>query len=653
MNTGDDYHRTQIKKPDEPYKGLDAHLYALSGWVGSGPGKIGEFLARAHQIDEMAAAFSSLAEGALRARLLDFREQFRRGARGYRELVPTAFAALREAAARHIGLRPYEVQLAGSIALYEGFLIEMATGEGKTLTAALAAILRGWTGLPCHVITVNDYLAERDSRWMEPLYRFASVSVGCVTGGMEPGKRREGYRQEVAYTTNKEIVADFLRDRLWLGKLQHVSRRSIARFLGGNLDIDRGLVMRGIHAAIVDEADSLLIDEAVTPLIISRSEPNDLFLDACTEADTLAASLQKNVDYQVNTRYKEIELLPHFHERLPQAKRFSGYADLVRHALSAREFFARDNQYLIQDGKVIIVDEFTGRQMPQRTWRFGLHQMIEAKEGIGMSPPTETLARLSFQRFYRFFDLLSGMTGTAHEAAGELWAIYNLPVVTIPVNRPSRRRLYPTRAFPDLEGKWQAIVREIAVVHNENRPILVGTRSVRDSEELSARLQQAGLQHMVLNAVRHREEAGIVGLAGSAGAITIATNMAGRGTDIALGKGVAEIGGLHVIACEANESGRIDRQLFGRCARQGDRGSARLYLSAEDDVMKRFLPSPARLSLKTALRLRVPGAGQVAAGALRIAQSNAQRLAVKRRRAVLRMDTWLENSLSFAHREIS
>ncbi len=657
---GDDFRRTDINHPKELYRELDGRLFALAGWINSGPGRIGEFMTRAEEVERNEGSWRAESDKTLKAKILDFKQQFRRRPRGCEKLLPYSLAALREAAGRRLGLNPYPVQLAGALALYEGFLIEMATGEGKTLTAALAAVLHGWSGYPCHVITVNDYLAERDTRWMEPLYSFCGVSVGHVVGGMEYEARREGYSKEVTYTTNKEIVADFLRDRLWLGKLQHAGRRSIARLLGASDEIDRGLVMHGIHTAIVDEADSLLIDEAVTPLIISHSMPNDFFLEACKAAHEIAATLERDVDYLVNDRYKEIELLPRLERKLERHvesartgyRNLSGYRDLVRQALSAREHFHRDHQYVVQEGKVVIVDEFTGRQMPQRTWRFGLHQLIEAKEKLEMSPPTETLARLSFQRFYRFFHHLSGMTGTASEARQELWAIYHLPLVTIPENRPCRRRIYRARAFGSIEEKYRSIVEEIGSLHSAGRPVLVGTRSVHESEELSARLERAGLKHMVLNAVRHREEAGVISLAGLTGAVTIATNMAGRGTDIKLGKGVAEIGGLHVIACECNESRRIDRQLFGRCARQGDPGSGRLYVSMEDALILRFVPAVIRVLVSVGLRRRIPGSRLLAVGAVAIAQAVAQRLAMKRRRSVLRMDTWLERSLSFAHREV-
>jgi preprotein translocase subunit SecA len=656
-----DYYRTTIKRPSPLYSGLDARLHALIGSVTCGPGMEGEFLATAREIDKLAASWKDLPDRVLRRRLIELKDSFRRRKKGYATLIPAALSAVREAAYRRVGLRPYIVQLAGALALHRGYVAEMATGEGKTLAAALTSVLNGWSGFPCHIITVNDYLAERDQKWMGPLYRFCGVSTGCVTGEMDPAARREGYQHEVTYTTNKEIVADFLRDRLWLGNFQQVGRRQIATLLGHKASIEHGLIMRGIHTGIVDEADSILIDEAVTPLIISRALPNEVFIEACQVAYGIASQLKPGIDYEVNKKYKEIEINSRLKESLieqirasrAQFRGTSGYMELIRQALTAREFFHRDNQYVIQDGRVVIVDEFTGRQMPQRTWQAGLHQFIEARESLSMTTPTETLARLSFQRFYRFFHKLAGMTGTAREAMQELWDIYQLPVVRIPENKPCRRRIYPTRAFADQGSKWQAIVEEILRVHRQGRPVLVGTRSVESSEHLASLLEKTGVQYKVLNAVRHKEEAAVVALAGIRTAITIATNMAGRGTDIRLGKGVAEIGGLHVIASECHEAQRIDRQLFGRCARQGDPGSARLFVSMEDEIVRRYVPQPIRRVIKAQLEARLFGAPLASIGAIRWGQAAAQHLAYRRRRGVLRMDTWLEDSLSFAHRDIS
>ncbi len=655
-----DYLRTDIRQPPKLYSGLDAWLFALVNWVNQGPGPVGEYLALSRLVDSRAAVWKDLGEKTLRSRLLEFRLAFRRR-QDDQELLLDALAAIREAAFRHLGLRPFPVQLAGALALHHGCLAEMATGEGKTLAAAMTAILQGWTGLPCHIITVNDYLAGRDARWMEPLYRCCWVSVGSVTAEMGPAERREGHRREVTYTTNKEIVADFLRDRLWLGGLQNAGRRQIACLLGRKEQIEEGMVTRGIHAAIVDEADSILIDEAVTPLIISRSQPDALFSEACLLAHELARGLERGRDYSVDEKRQEIRLLPGLEGRLQEQVRassaryrgLSGYLELVHQALSAREFFQRDKQYVLHEGKVVIVDEFTGRQMPQRTWRAGLHQFIEAREGLELTPPTETLARLSFQRFYRFFRRLSGMTGTAREALQEFWDIYRLPTVKIPENRPCRRQVLPVRAFPTAEAKWRALAEEIQRVHSEGRPVLVGTRNVRASENLSSRLERLRLEHRVLNAVRHQEEALIVAGAGQRGAVTIATNMAGRGTDIRLGQGVEELGGLHVIASEGHESQRIDRQLFGRSARQGDPGSARLFVSLEDEIPVRYLPEALRRMIRLELERRFPAAELQAAAAVRLAQHSAQQQAYRRRRAVLQMDNWLEDSLSFGQREIN
>ncbi len=651
-----DYRRTTIRKPRPLLSGLDSRVHGISGFLAHGLGASGELMAKAEETDGLAPEFKDLGESALRRQVLELREAFRRRKAGCEELVPRALAAVREVAARTVGLRPYVVQLAGALALHKGRIAEMATGEGKTLTAALAGVLAGWTGLPCHVITVNDYLADRDARWMGLIYSFCDVSVGCVTGEMDPEARRDAYSRDVTYVTNKEIVADFLRDRLWLGALQKVGRRQITALLGHDDEIERGLVTRGIHAAIVDEADSLLIDEAVTPLIISKALPNEVFTEACRVADGLASELQAGIDYRVDQKRRDVELAPATAEKLAARIRGSGarfravggHLELVHQALTAREFFHRDQQYVLQDGKVVIVDEFTGRQMPHRTWRAGLHQFIEAKESLPMTTPTETLARLSFQRFYRFFHKLSGMTGTASEAAQELWDIYELAVVTIPENRPCRRRVYPALAFADEESKARAIVREIVALHREGRPVLVGTRSVKASEHLASLLASTGLWFRVLNAVRHAEEAAIVARAGEEGAITVATNMAGRGTDILLGGGVAARGGLHVIASEGHESQRIDRQLFGRCARQGDPGSARLFVSLEDEIIRRHVPGALRRLIGREVAAGMPGARAAAVAALRAGQAAAERLAYRRRRSVLRTDTWLDDSLSFA-----
>ena len=656
----DDYRRTAIRTPAPVLMGLDAGFYGLVGRYKRRAGVTQELLEVASRIDALSFLWKEMTDDALRGRLLGLKDVFRRQKKGYEDLLPEALGALREAADRKVGLRPYNVQLAGALAMYRGYVAEMATGEGKTLTAGLTGVLWGWSGRPVHVVTVNDYLADRDAKRLSPLYEFCGVSVGSVVGEMEPAARREGYSRDVVYTTCKEIVADFLRDRLWLDTLQDAGRRQIWALSGRARDVERGLVMRGIHSCVVDEADSVLIDEAVTPLIISQPRPNEPFVEACRAANAMAAALEPGVDYRVDSQFKDVEILPGMEDRLEgrageMPDLFRGpdrRKELVQQAIHAKEFFHKDVQYVIQDGKVVIVDEFTGRLMPQRTWRAGLHQIIEAKEGLSVTPPSETLARLSFQKFYRFFHRLAGMTGTAKESAGELWRVYGLRVIPIPQNRPCQRKDLARRVFPDQGSKWEAIVDEIVSVHREGRPVLVGTRSVKTSEELARRLFALDLDCRVLNAVRHKEEADIVAEAGQGGNITVATNMAGRGTDILLGHGVARSGGLHVIATECHESARIDRQLFGRSARQGDPGSARSFVGMDDELIRRFVPGPVRRSIKVALEKDSLFGRWAADKAVWWAQARAQRMAVHHRQSVLKTDTWLEDSLSFARGDV-
>jgi preprotein translocase subunit SecA len=651
------YRRVTHRKPAPLLKGLDAVVHGMAGvWRRRSPA-LSELQKLAKTVDQQAPRWQALTDQALHVRLMEFRERFRRHGRApSEEALGEALGAIREAAHRKLGLRPFLVQLVGALALHRGYLAEMATGEGKTLTAGLAAVLEGWTTRPCHIITVNDYLVQRDSDWIRPLYTFCGVRVGRVTAGMEPAERHKGYAADVTYVTSKELLADFLRDRLRLGARANPSQRLLRELLNTRVNRDPGLVTRGLHSAIVDEADSVLIDEAVTPLIISSPRKNELLCEAVRTAQNISAGLVAGEDYELNHRYREAELTRHGREkvssvcgRLPGLWRGRERRDeILRQALVAREFFQHGQQYVMHEGRIIIVDEATGRQMPQRTWRQGLHQAIEAKEGLEISDPSETVARLSFQRFFRCFHRLAGMTGTAREAAGEFWHIYRLPVILIPTNRPCQRKQLADRVFSTQESKWQAVVAEVERIHASGRPILVGTRSVSASEHLAELLAARGLDFRLLNAVRHAEEAAIVAMAGEPGRITIATNMAGRGTDIKLGDGIAALGGLHVLATERHESGRVDRQLFGRAARQGDPGSAAMFVSVQDDLIRRYLPNAVRTILQ-----RNPGKGNgekpaLTRAAFQIAQRKAQSQAFKQRKAVLRADTWLEEALSFS-----
>jgi preprotein translocase subunit SecA len=523
----------------------------------------------------------------------------------------------------------------------------------------MPAVIAGWRGRGCHVITVNDYLAKRDAEWMARVYRFCGLSVGYIEQATPAPERRAAYLADITYCTNKEVTADFLRDRLALGRLRHLPTALLSRIADGRGRGTDRLVQRGLQHAIVDEADSVLIDEAVTPLIISGEGPNPEQVEAFQQAVSLAQSLESPRDYRVTPRHREIDLTEAGKTRLaelcePLGGLWSGARrreELVVQALTAQHFYLLDKQYVIDDGKVVIVDEFTGRLMPDRTWRDGLHQAIEAKETLTVNPPKDTYARISFQRFFRMYRKLSGMTGTASEAWPEFWQIYRLPVAVIPTNRPCIRAMLPDRVCLTEVDKWQAIVQEIQRIHGEGRPVLVGTRSVRASEHLSQLLSGQNLEHEVLNAVRHAEEARIVSGAGQAGRITVATNMAGRGTDIKLGTGVTERGGLHVIATERHEAGRIDRQLFGRCARQGDPGSAQAIVSLEDELVVRQLPYFAGILKRRYGNPNREVSCRITRQLFNLAQRRAEHLALRQRKSVLHTDDWLDEYLGFAGRE--
>ncbi|MFT5107764.1 MAG: preprotein translocase subunit SecA [Verrucomicrobiales bacterium] len=654
----------RFRSPPPLRRGLDVGLSSLYGVFRRRQQFVTKILAQADEIDRRAGEWHDLTTPQLRHQIFELRDEFRRRRHidDDHELINTALGVLRETASRKLGLRAYKVQLAGALALHRGYLAEMATGEGKTLTAALAAVLTGWTNRPCHIITVNDYLVQRDSKWLAPFYNDCGIEVGAVTGGMDPRERQDGYAAEITYATAKEVLADFLRDRLQAGLIQHPSRRLIRHLLkGGSATPGNPFTLRGLDTAIVDEADSVLIDEAATPLIISRQRTNQALVDASIQATEIISDFENGPHYRTVMRYKEIEFTRRGTELIDAvATKFSGLwrspgrcEELIEKALLAREFYSRGKQYLIDDGKVVIVDEFTGRPMPMRSWQKGIHQAVEAKEHLEISDPAETIARRSFQRFFRYYYRLSGMSGTVREGATELWQIYNLPFLSIPTNRPCIREEMPDRIFATSDSKWQALVADVRRINASGRPILVGTRSVADSEKLASMLIGQGLRCKVLNAGRLREEATIISEAGRQHSITIATNMAGRGTDIVLGTGVAELGGLHVVALERHESQRIDRQLFGRSARQGDSGSCQAFVSVEDELIVKHLSEIERKTLRVMSNPGWEGKGRetLFAAAIARAQRKSERAATKQRRSVLRMDIWLDESLSFAGSE--
>lgn len=644
--------RTEIPHLEEVPQGFDGLVHDAIGRWKSRRGQSRRLWELSESIEARVDDLRKVSERQLRSLMHKQRLAVRRSGARWSEELPASLPLVVEAARRTVGLRAYRTQIMGALSIGEGFLAEMGTGEGKTLTIALAAAVGAWTGRPCHVITANDYLAVRDSEQFGLFFNLCGLQTASVTGEIEGEERGQRYLADVVYCTGKELVADFLRDQIILGPLADSTRRAALR-LSGRLVRPIPTVLRGLHIAIVDEADNQLIDEAVTPLIISRKEENEVLREACSEAEKCAATLLPGEDYELNERHKDIRLLEAGRQRIREwCRGKNGFlsavdwmSDLVSQSLQARHFFLRDKQYVMVEGKVVIVDEFTGRLMPGRSWRLGLHQAVEAKEEAELSSPSETLARLSFQKFYRFFPHLAGITGTGRESAREFWRLYQLPLVEVPRHRPDVRRDWPSRFFHRESDKWEAVIDEIAAIHGEGRPILIGTRSVSASEHLASLLSKREMVYSLLNAVRNNQEAAIIAEAGEKGAITIATNMAGRGTDVMIKNSVRELGGLHVMLTEAHESGRIDRQLRGRAGRQGDPGTTRLFVSFEDELIQRFLDPVSTWLVERWIRAGLPGQNWILRGAAAWAQWRAERKSRRQRFMVMRQDAEMAKSI--------
>ena len=527
----------------------------------------------ADKIDAHASAMEQLSDEQLREKTDEFKARYQKG-ETLDELLPEAFAVVREAAKRVLGLFPYRVQLMGGIVLHDGNIPEMRTGEGKTLTATMPVYLNALSGEGVHVVTVNEYLATRDSNEMGELYNFLGLSVGLNINSKSSDEKREAYNCDITYSTNNELGFDYLRDNMVVYRSQ--------------------MVQRPLNYAIVDEVDSILIDEARTPLIISGQAEKSTAL--YTRADNFVKRLKEDEDYKIDIQSKTIGLTEAGIEKAEQTFGLDNLYDientaLTHHldqALRANYIMLLDIDYVVQDNKVLIVDQFTGRIMDGRRYSDGLHQAIEAKEGVEIEDETKTMATITFQNYFRMYKKLAGMTGTAKTEEEEFREIYNIQVIQIPTNRPIIRDDRPDLLYPTLESKFNAVVEDIKERYHKGQPVLVGTVAVETSELLSDKLNAAKIPHEVLNAKNHFKEAEIIMNAGQKGAVTIATNMAGRGTDIKLGLGVLELGGLAVIGTERHESRRIDNQLRGRAGRQGDPGVSQFYLSLEDDLMKRF-----------------------------------------------------------------
>lgn len=525
------------------------------------------------QINPLEDGLKKLSDSSLANKTNEFKARLAKG-ETLDDILPEAFAVIREASRRVLGMRHFDTQLIGGIILHRGNIAEMCTGEGKTLVATAPVYLNALDGKGVHVITVNDYLAKRDSEWMGQVYKFLGLSVGLIIHDLDFNQRKIAYNSDITYGTNNEFGFDYLRDNMVTSLDQ--------------------MVQRPLHYCLIDEVDSILIDEARTPLIISG--PGQKSTDAYYTVAKLVPQLKKEEDYTIDEKQKTVapteagvakmEKLLHL-ENLYDAENLE-LNHLFVQALRAQTMMTRDKDYVVKDGEVVIVDEFTGRLMYGRRYSDGLHQAIEAKEGLEVQRESQTLATITFQNYFRMYDKLAGMTGTAKTEEQEFIKIYGLPVLQVPTNKPIQRKDLPDVIFKNKRGKYKAVVREVERRHATGQPMLIGTTSIEQSEELSHMLDQANIPHSVLNAKYHEREAAIVALAGQKGAVTIATNMAGRGTDISLGEGVAELGGLAIIGTERHESRRIDNQLRGRAGRQGDPGSSQFFLSLEDDLLRIF-----------------------------------------------------------------
>lgn len=620
-------------------RGLDATWWRTVGWFSKFRPKTKRYIEEALQVQDHAQLLEKETDSFIRSSCSEIRERYRTGKEFPEDRLHGA-SLWAESVRRTMHLTPHLEQIAGGLAMIDGTIIEMATGEGKTITATLPAMFAGWKGDGCHVVTVNDYLSSRDAKWMGTIYAMCGVTVGSVVHETTPDERKISYAKDVTYASSKELAADFLRDCLVVRSTPGLVPTLIDSIIGGDGHFDR-VLQRGLSHVIVDEADSVLIDEAVTPLIIS-SQGGHVEAALYQQAAELARSFCISDDFTIDERYREINMTEAGVEKLDQlCDSLEGVwrgrrrrEELITQAITAREMYEEGTNYVVDDEKVVIVDEFTGRLMPDRSWRDGLHQAVEAKEGLEIQSSKDTIARVSFQRFFRSYDHLCGMTGTAQESIDEFWNVYETAVVVIPSHRPCIREQLPDLCFETKEEKLKAVLGEVVDVADSGRPVLVGVRSVEESVQLSNALQTIGRPHELLNATRHDEEARIIQGAGAASHITIATNMAGRGTDITLADGVATNGGMHVIITEKHEAARIDRQFYGRAGRQGDAGSARAFVCREDEVLCRFGSPDGTLDRLT--------------NAMAKAQSKASGIALRRRVGVLKSDTWLDEALGFA-----
>jgi len=595
----------------------------------------------AERVDLISPEIRSLPENALDREVQELRSVFVRG-RASHEQVLRALAVVREVASRATGEEAYVVQIAGALALLHGRIAEMVTGEGKTLTGSLAAPLLAWRHRHVHVFTVNDYLAQRDEEGRSEIYKRCGLTSGAIVQDLSPEERAGIYARSIVHGTPKQITADYLRDQLRMGRIE-------SAWVGWQKLGSNGPLVPGLQACLVDEADAVLIDEGVTPLIIARSRRADEMSLAYIKARDIAGQLEADKHYTVDSMRKRVRMTAAGSAVLAamQVEDDKQWAtarrgeELVRQALVAQYCYLRGRQYEIVDGCIVIVDEYTGRFLPDRSWEHGLHQSVEAKEDVEITADRETLARLSFQRFFRSYKFLCGMTGTVADSAGEMERVYGRPVTVIPTNKPIAREQEPTRYFKSADAKWSAIVERIRNEHETGRPVLVGTRSVEASQLLSDRLEVLGLAHSVLNAHHHEEEADLILRAGQEGAITVATNMAGRGTDIKLTPGSRAKGGLFVVLTEMHGAKRVDRQFVGRAGRQGDPGGAQVFASLDDELVTKYARPAGEFVSGRANYEELTGS-RIAEWVFRLAQKRSEARDRRGRTQVMRQDDWVD-----------
>ncbi|MGV3569471.1 MAG: hypothetical protein ACO1PB_02650 [Ramlibacter sp.] len=644
------------REPGAPRGPLSRRLAKVAGHLARRDRRTME--AEVAKVQAMSERLAALDDAALLPHIAQVRMAYRqaRSSRvaGAPELT-AALAAVAAAARRTTGLTPSFPQLLAALAMADNYAVQLAPGEGKTLAVAMAAVLGGWDGRPCHVVTANEYLAARDVELMRKLYTLCGCSASAVTQEMDRQLVGPAYACDIVYATAPQLLADYLRDQLLLRGAQTPVQRRLWRMRGGGAGGAQP-VMRGLYAAIIDEADGVLIDESTTPLIIASPQANPLMVQATHVARTLVDRMQRDVHYRVHAAgAQDVRLLPAGQDwldtvehQLPEFWRQRDRREnLVSMALLARDVFERDRHYVVQEGRVVIVDENTGRLMPDRSWSHGIHQAIEAREGLELTDPSQTAARMTFQDFFRRYHVLSGASGTLQGIAHEMWSTYGLLTLWLAPRVPSRLRTGERHVYVDRAAKLDGIVAEACRIHREGLPVLVGTRRILDSEAIAERLAAAGVECKVLNAKKHAEEAEIVARAGAAHCVTVATNMAGRGTDILLAAGVAEAGGLQVLSFEAHESARVDWQLFGRAGRQGAPGRAQAFIALGDELFERHLPVVLQPLLWAAIGV-APLRQRLANLLIPAAQWQAQRRAWGARKTLAQREEQTVQQLSFS-----